>query len=76
MQAKLPERLKENFSQFAGRTVAKTDRTDGLQLIFDDGSWVLMRPSGTEAGRKNLRRSREACRRRKTGEDAQTWITK
>ncbi|MFZ1032318.1 MAG: phosphoglucomutase/phosphomannomutase family protein, partial [Candidatus Acidiferrales bacterium] len=47
-QAKLPERLRENFSEFAGRKVAKTDRTDGLQLIFDDGSWVLMRPSGTE----------------------------
>ena len=47
-QAKLPERLRENFNEFAGHQVAKTDRTDGLQLIFDDGSWILMRPSGTE----------------------------
>jgi phosphomannomutase len=21
---------------------------DGLKLIFDDGSWILIRPSGTE----------------------------
>jgi phosphomannomutase len=24
------------------------NRKDGLKLIFADGSWVLMRPSGTE----------------------------
>ena len=27
----------------------KVDETDGLKLLFDDGSWVLARPSGTEA---------------------------
>jgi phosphoglucomutase len=47
-QAKLAERLRENFSEFAGHKVAKIDRTDGLKLIFEDGSWILMRPSGTE----------------------------
>ena len=47
-QAKLPERLNADFKEFAGRRVASTDRTDGLKLIFDDGAWILMRPSGTE----------------------------
>ncbi len=28
--------------------VAEVNRMDGLKLIFGDGSWVLMRPSGTE----------------------------
>jgi len=26
----------------------KIDRTDGLKAVFDDGSWVIIRPSGTE----------------------------
>jgi len=26
----------------------KIDRTDSLKMICEDGSWVLMRPSGTE----------------------------
>ncbi len=76
VQAKLPERLKENFSQFAGRTVARTDRTDGLQLIFDDGSWVLMRPSGTEAVVRIYAEAAKPAAAEKLAQDAQTWITK
>jgi len=30
------------------RKVAKTTVLDGLRLDFDDGAWLLMRPSGTE----------------------------
>ena len=36
------------FRRFLGRRVARADRTDGLKLVFDDGSWVLLRLSGTE----------------------------
>jgi len=42
------ERSREEYSSFEGRRVAKADRTDGLKLIFEDGSWVLFRLSGTE----------------------------
>ncbi len=31
-----------------GHAVVKVDDTDGLKLILDDGSWMLVRPSGTE----------------------------
>lgn len=48
VKARLLERLKGEFKQFAGRRVTQTDRTDGLKLMLDDGSWVLMRLSGTE----------------------------
>jgi len=48
VQARLVQRLKNDFTEFLGRRVVKTDRTDGLKLIFDEGSWVLMRLSGTE----------------------------
>jgi len=31
-----------------GRKVVSVDRTDGAKFVFDDGSWMLMRLSGTE----------------------------
>ena len=33
----------------ASSSGVKIDETDGLKLLFDDGGWVLARPSGTEA---------------------------
>ena len=51
------ERLRGDFPDFLGRRVVRTDRTDGLQLAFDDGAWVLMRLSGTEPLHARLHRS-------------------
>jgi phosphoglucomutase len=34
--------------RFAGRRVASVNRLDGLKLILEDGSWILVRESGTE----------------------------
>jgi phosphomannomutase len=48
VKLKTVERLKSDFSTFIGRHVKHTDRTDGVKLEFDDGSWVLLRLSGTE----------------------------
>ena len=36
------------FASFTAAALLEQNRVDGLKLIFDDGSWVLMRPSGTE----------------------------
>jgi len=33
---------------FAGADVVQVNRLDGCKLIFGDGSWFLLRPSGTE----------------------------
>src|SRR5271169_6217234 len=74
-QKKLPDRLRENFSDFAGHRVAKTDRTDGLKLIFDDGSWILMRPSGTEPVARIYTEASTEAAAEKLAEDAQAWIT-
>ncbi len=35
-------------SQLAGYDVSSVETTDGTKLIFDDESWLLFRPSGTE----------------------------
>jgi phosphomannomutase len=32
----------------AGRKVERVSRLDGIKLIFQDGSWILVRESGTE----------------------------
>jgi phosphoglucomutase len=73
-QAKLPTRLKEDFKIFAGRRVAKIDRTDGCQLTFDDGSWILMRPSGTEPVARIYTESTSQAESDKLAEDARAWI--
>ena len=41
-------KIASDVSDFYGKKVERTDRTDGMKLIFGDGSWVLARPSGTE----------------------------
>ena len=46
--ASLAERLKREPSEIGGRHIARVNRADGVKFIFDDGAWLLMRPSGTE----------------------------
>jgi phosphoglucomutase len=52
----LTREVKEKFTgklqlepqEFFGRRVREVVRTDGLKLVFEDGSWVCYRLSGTE----------------------------
>jgi phosphoglucomutase len=44
----LGDKLKEDPHEIGGRRVERTNRLDGVKFIFADGSWLLMRPSGTE----------------------------
>lgn len=48
VKARTVERLKTDYKTLLGRRVREMDRTDGAKFIFEDGSWVLMRLSGTE----------------------------
>jgi phosphoglucomutase len=48
VKGKFTEKIKKDPTELAGRKVASVVRTDGLKLIFDDGSWVCYRLSGTE----------------------------
>jgi alpha-D-glucose phosphate-specific phosphoglucomutase len=48
LMASLSERLSRDPSAIGGRPVVQTNRIDGVKFIFGDGSWLLMRPSGTE----------------------------
>ena len=44
----LSEKLNQDPTEIGGRAIKQTNRIDGVKFIFTDGSWLLMRPSGTE----------------------------
>ena len=48
VKTRLLEKMQRDWNKFGTQKVTKIDRTDGLKMIREDGSWVLMRPSGTE----------------------------
>jgi len=48
LMGSLPEKLAQDAGEIGGRQVEEANRTDGVKFIFADGSWLLMRPSGTE----------------------------
>jgi phosphoglucomutase len=45
---KLKQKLLQEPSEIDGRKIENINRMDGVKFIFTDGSWMLMRPSGTE----------------------------
>jgi len=73
--AKLTQRLSADFKEFSGRHVANINRIDGLKLAFDDGSWVLMRPSGTEPVVRIYSEAGTMAAAQKIADDARAWIT-
>ena len=46
--ANFTKKLKADPKELSGRKVVEVVRTDGLKLIFEGGSWVCYRLSGTE----------------------------
>lgn len=45
---RLKEKLAAEPADIGGRKVENINRIDGVKFLFADGSWMLMRPSGTE----------------------------
>lgn len=48
LQGGLAIKLSADADEFGGHRVTSVNRMDGAKFILDDGSWILMRPSGTE----------------------------
>jgi alpha-D-glucose phosphate-specific phosphoglucomutase len=48
VKEKFTGKLRNDPREFSGRNIAEVVRTDGLKLVFEDGSWVCYRLSGTE----------------------------
>ena len=57
-----------------GRRVREVVRTDGLKLIFDDGSWVCYRLSGTEPMVRVYSEARTPGDLEKLSAAAKQWI--
>jgi phosphoglucomutase len=47
-KANAVKKVSVDASTLLGRKVVSVDRTDGAKFVFDDGSWMLLRLSGTE----------------------------
>ena len=48
VKAKFTKKLRSEPQEFFGRKVEEMVRKDGLKLVFQDGSWICYRLSGTE----------------------------
>ncbi len=48
VKEKFTGKLRSDPREFCGHAVHEVVRTDGLKLLFEDGSWVCYRLSGTE----------------------------
>jgi len=68
-------RLKADFTSFLGRRVKSLDRTDGLKMEFADGSWVLLRLSGTEPLLRVYTEAATPEESAKIAEETKAWIT-
>jgi phosphoglucomutase len=74
VQGKFTEKLKSDPREFCGRKVGEVVRTDGLKLIFEDGSWVCYRLSGTEPVVRVYSEARSERGLEKLGTAAKQWI--
>lgn len=74
VQERAAVKLRQEPKEFGGRKVAKVNRADGLKLIFEDGAWLLMRPSGTEPLIRVYTEAATPVESKKIAEEARAWI--
>ena len=74
VKEKFTEKLQLDPKEFCGRPVAEAVRTDGLKLVFADGSWVCYRLSGTEPVVRVYTEARSARGLEKLSTAAKRWI--
>jgi phosphoglucomutase len=74
VKTKFTEKLRSDPREFCGRPVSQVVRTDGLKLVFDDGSWVCYRLSGTEPVVRVYTEARSDRGLEKLSTAAKSWI--
>ena len=74
VKAKFTEKVKSDPREFCGHSVSEVVRTDGLKLIFEDGSWVCYRLSGTEPVVRVYSEARSERGLEKLSTAARQWI--
>jgi phosphoglucomutase len=61
-------------STLLGRKVVSIDRTDGAKFVFEDGSWMLLRLSGTEPLLRLYVEADSAAASAKLTSEAKKWV--
>jgi phosphoglucomutase len=74
VKAKFTEKLRQDPKEFCGHAVSQVVRTDGLKLVFSDGSWVCYRLSGTEPVVRAYTEARSEQGLEKLNAAAKHWI--
>lgn len=74
VQQKFTEKLRQDPREFCGHDVDEVVRTDGLKLVFSDGSWVCYRLSGTEPVVRVYSEARSERGLEKLSTAAKHWI--
>jgi phosphoglucomutase len=74
VKAKFTEKLWSDPREFCGHPVGQVVRTDGLKLVFSDGSWVCYRLSGTEPVVRVYTEARSQKGLEKLSTAAKHWI--
>jgi phosphomannomutase len=74
VKKKFTEKVKSDPQELEGLRVKQIVRTDGLKLVFDDGSWVCYRMSGTEPVVRVYTEARDARAGEKLSAAARDWV--
>ena len=74
VKEKFTGKLQSNPRNFSGRKVSEVVRKDGLKLVFEDGSWVCYRLSGTEPVVRVYAEGRSEDQLEKLSAAAKQWI--
>lgn len=74
VKAKFTKKLTSDPAEIAGHKVRQVVRTDGMKLIFDDGSWVCYRLSGTEPVVRVYSEASSEADLKKLAKASEEWI--
>ncbi|GAC1658865.1 MAG: phosphoglucomutase/phosphomannomutase family protein [Acidobacteriaceae bacterium] len=74
VKSNFTKKLQGDPTELGGRKVKQVVRTDGLKLIFDDGSWVCYRLSGTEPVVRVYSEAKAESDSEKLSEAAKQWV--
>lgn len=74
VQAKFTEKMRLEPRDFLGRRISQIVRTDGLKLLFEDGSWICYRLSGTEPVVRVYSEARSPSGLKELSTAAKSWI--
>lgn len=74
VQGKFTEKLRQEPREFLGRRISQVVRTDGLKLLFEDGSWICYRLSGTEPVVRVYSEARSSGGLKELSAAAKSWI--